>query len=367
MSFFDEADEPPRAPRAEPRRRRPSGRGRPPGDQQAIQTRRTVAVVAVIVVIVLLALLVHSCDVSATNSALKNYTISVNSLIQRSDATGTRLFSELTSGTGSSNPTGLQTQIDNTLDDARTEFTQTQALSVPGAMQSAQNNLLLAMKMRRDGVAVIANEIQPALGTTANADAVSQIVLAMARFFGSDVVYKAYTGPDIASALHSAGIAVGGSSGEPINSGQFLPDLSWLQKTFIASKLGAKLPSSQVNTAAPGLHGHSLNSVSVGGTTLSPTSTNTIQASPAPTFTLSLTNGGQFTEYDVGCKVSISGLSDTGTGTVSQTTPGQTTTCSVTLPSAPTAGTYQVTAEVVPVPGEKNTANNSMTFSVSFQ
>jgi len=39
----------------------------------------------------------------------------------------------------------------------------------------------------------------------------------------------------------------------------------------------------------------------------------------------------------------------------------------VTLPSPPpTGGPYTVTAEVEPVPGEKNIANNSMVFSVDF-
>ncbi len=42
LSFFDEADEPPAAPRTSTRSRRPSGSGRRPpgGDQQSIQTRR---------------------------------------------------------------------------------------------------------------------------------------------------------------------------------------------------------------------------------------------------------------------------------------------------------------------------------------
>ena len=320
-----------------------------------------------IVIIVLIAVGVHSCDISARNSSLRDYANSVSSLIQRSNDTGAQLFRELSSGTGSSNPTGLQTQIDQTLGGAQNELSQAQSLSVPDEMQAAQQHLVLALKMRRDGIRVIAHQIQPALGTTANKDAVNQLAVATARFYSSDVIYKVYAGPEIAGALHAAGIPVNGANGPTINGGQFLPALGWLQQSFIASKLGAKLPASVANTAAPGLHGHSLNSVSVGATTLSPTGTNTIAASPAPTFTLNLTNGGHFNEFDVQCKVQISGLTDSATTTIPETTPGQTTDCSVKLPTAPTPGTYQVTATVGAVPGEKNTANNSMTFAVTFQ
>ena len=39
----------------------------------------------------------------------------------------------------------------------------------------------------------------------------------------------------------------------------------------------------------------------------------------------------------------------------------------MTLTSAPPAGNYTVTAPIAPVPGEKNTANNTQTFPVTFQ
>jgi hypothetical protein len=107
--------------------------------------------------------------------------------------------------------------------------------------------------------------------------------------------------------------------------------------------------------------------VSVGGATLQTGSTNTIPAQPAPTFTLSFINSGQNKETNVGCKVSLSGSSISGTGTVPETSPGQTYTCKVTLSSSPTPGTSTVTAEIEPVPGEKNTSNNKLTFPVTFQ
>jgi hypothetical protein len=55
-----------------------------------------------------------------------------------------------------------------------------------------------------------------------------------------------------------------------------------------------------------------------------------------------------------------------GKATVAQTTPGETTTCQVTLASSPPAGTYNVKATIKPVPGEKVISNNTQTFPVTF-
>ena len=66
------------------------------------------------------------------------------------------------------------------------------------------------------------------------------------------------------------------------------------------------------------LVGHSLNSVSVAGTTLQTGSTNTISATPPPTFSLNVTNGGQVAETGVILKVSVSGTSVKGQTTISR-------------------------------------------------
>jgi hypothetical protein len=318
-------------------------------------------------VLILIVLGVHSCQISQRNSSLKDYNNNVGSLIQQSDQTGSQLFSQLSSGGGSSNASNLQNQINETRVGADNELSRAEKLGVPDEMKPAQQNLVLALQMRRDGIANIASQIQPALGSTANRDAVNVISAQMARFYASDAVYKDYTTTHIASALHSAGIAVGGANGETIENGQFLPSLDWLSPTFVASKIGARVPAAKGGKVAPGLHGHSLDSVSVGGTTLQTGSTNTVAASPAPTFTFSFTNSGTNNETNVVLKVAVSGTHITGQKIIPQTTAGQSTTGQVTLSSSPPAGSYTVTATVEPVPGEKNSSNNTLTFPVTFQ
>jgi hypothetical protein len=161
---------------------------------------------------------------------------------------------------------------------------------------------------------------------------------------------------------------VGGTNGEPIEGGQFLPDVQWLTQSYIASQLHTSFtPTGNGGKVAPGTHGHELNSVSAGGTTLDPNSTNTLPASPPPQFTLTFTNSGQNNESNVVCKVSLSPGGVTAQTTIPTTQAGQQTTCQVTLPSSPPAGSYTLTATIAPVPGEKTVSNNTMTFPLTLQ
>jgi hypothetical protein len=219
-------------------------------------------------------------------------------------------------------------------------------------------------------MANVASNVGPALQSQTSKDAVDTIAAEMARFYASDVLYKDYSVPMIVGALRAAGITVGGLGGQQLNSSQFLPSIQWLDPVHVANVLHVSLPSSssgQPKNIAPGLHGHQLNSVTIGGTTLQTGSSNQIPASPAPTFTLNFANTGQNTETNVKCRVTIAGSNVSGQTVVPQTTAGQSTSCQVTLSSTPPKGSQTVKAEIVPVPGETKTANNSLTFPVTFQ
>ena len=371
MSFFDDVDEQPRTtPRAQPRRSRSSGGGRrPPRSQQSVQTRRVVAAVVLLVVVILIALGVHSCQVSQRNSALKSYTNDVSSVITDSNNTGQQLFKILSSGVSSASGTSVYNSITQTLSQAKKQLATAKGFSVPDQVKTANQNLLLALQMRVDGIANIAQQIQPALGNSTSKDAIYTIAAEIARLYSSDVVYKDYTTKEIAAALHGAGIAVGAPNGQNIAGGQFVPDVSWVTPTFLADQLHVTLPQSNNGNGkfVPGLHGHILNSVSVAGTTLQTGSPNTIPASPAPKFTLSFTNGGHFNELNVVCKVTVSGTSDGGQTTVPETFAGKSTTCTVPLKSVPATGTATVVATIEPVQGETNIADNTLSFPVTFQ
>jgi hypothetical protein len=380
LSFFDDVDEtrvetPAEPPRRTPRpaRRPPGGGSRPPRggsrgpiDEQAIRIRRAVAGVALLVILILVVLGVHSCQVSQANSALRDYSNSVASVMRSSLNNGQQFFSLLASGGGANNAPALHSQLDETRLTAQSQLNTAQGFSVPDQDKTAQQEVLLSLQMRLDGISNVAQQIEPALQASTATAAVNQIATEMARFYGSDVTYKDYALPQIVSSLHSAGISVGGSNGQPLESGQFLPSLDWLTPSFIANKLHATVTTANANCTSSTLRGHSLNSVTVGGTTLQPGSTNTVPASPAPAFTLTI-GTGNMTETNVTLKVTISGSSISGQTVLPQTPANQTATGQVTLNGSPPPGNYTVTAQVVPVPCEKNTANNTLTFPVTFQ
>jgi hypothetical protein len=379
LSFFDdvdEADEPVREPRSTPRRpqaapRRPRGRppgstGRPPGGQnQQVQQRRLIAGGVLVVIVIVMVLLINGCEASQNTSSLKSYASNVYNLVQSSDTNGRNMFADLRSGEGKNDVDSLQQQVNAALSTAGANLRNTEGLSAPGAMATAQQNLVTVMRLRHDGIAQIAANIQDALSSTTSEDGVYALSQGTSELYASDVIYKTYVGTAIAGALHGDGLVVGGTDGIQINAGQIVPDLGWLQQNNIGEWIGATLPTKVANGPCANTCGHALASVSVGSTTLVSGVTNTIPASPAPVFQLTVTNSGQSTEYDVECKVDVAG-DETATATVPKTAPGGTYTCTVPLKSPPTPGQYKVTAEVVPVTGETNTQNNSLNFSVTF-
>lgn len=361
MSFFDEVDEPETTQR-EPRRRR----GGPPADQQTIQTRRLVAAIVVIVIIVVIVVLIASLSGGSGNSALQDYNNAVYTKMKTSTETGTAVFKHLESGEATSNLSGLVTQLDHELGTARSTLASAHHLQVPSQMTRAQQYVLLTLTMRRDAIRTIADNIQAAMTRSTSKGGVQAIQQGTSGLYGSDIVYKKYAVPALAGALRDADIQVGPTT---IFGGQVVHDLVWLNFQNVATKLGANLPASAANNApVPGkLYGHAITGVVANGSvTLSAGGTYTLPASPAPEFVLSFTNGGVSAENDVGCRVSLKGVSDTGTATVARTEPGQSTTCDVTLPAPPRQGTYQVTALIEKVPGEKNVSNNSSTFTITF-
>jgi hypothetical protein len=382
VSFFDEADEPPRtesrSSRAGTRRRSAgsggsgSGRGsrrRPPArpPQQSIRTRRGIALLALVIAIVVIAVAVNSCEGSANKSALQNYADNVSKIITASDQTSSSLFAALGKA-GSTDASATGQSVAQAGQSAESQLKQAERLSVPGSAHGAQSHLVTALQLRVDALSNLANEIQPALGSE-HQQGVQQITSDMATFLASDVLYKQYTVKQLVSALHGAGITVGGDNGTPINGGQFLPSVSWLDTGYVGAQLGVSVASGKSGSGSTGpvtgLHGDGLNSVSYNGTTLSDGAS--ITASPPPTFSLSVTDQGNYAEDNVVCKVEVVGTSIYGTKVIPTIAKGQTTTCDVTLRSSPPVGSYTIKAIVEKVPGEKDLSNNSLGVAVVFK
>ena len=334
--------------------------------------RRLVAGFAIVVVVIVMILGIHSCQVSSRNDALNSYATSVASLIGKSDAGGASVFKLLTGA--SDKEQAAQQGLDTQKSYAQSYLQQAQNLSVPDQVTTAQQNFLLALSLRESGISDIDSNIQVALTKGTAEQGIEAIARDMQKFLASDVVYTTQTAPEIAAALHAAGIPVGGQNGLTIASTNFLPssNLDWLVPSTIATELGASV-SVSAGGGAPCptgvICGHELNSVSVGGVALSTGGGNTITASPAPTFTANFTNTGQNTETNVVVKATVtttSGADFSAQAVEPQTKPGQTYNLAIPLGRVPLTGQAQVTVTVERVPGETSVVRNTQTFPVTF-
>lgn len=361
MSFFDEGDPPSR--RA-PRPRRPAvPRAGASTDHQTLMVRRGVAAGIAILVLILLVVGIRGCVNSSKQRGLRDYARNVSSLVQESNDQVSRPFFE-TLNKGGANAVALQNQVNGLRATADDLVKRAHGLDVPDQVKAAQSAFLLVLELRRDALGRIAEKLPTALGRD-NADvAIAQIAGQMSAFLASDVVYSQRVIPGIESALAGAGIA-----GVTVARSQFLPDIKWLDETQLASTLGASVRPAG-GTVTPGTHGHGLLGVSAGAVTLTPGAANRI---PAGTRALSVkfANQGENDEFNVTVKVTItptSGKPIVSTTRVPQTKAGAETTVDVPLKSTPPAGsTATITVEVLPVPGEKKTDNNSQTYQSLFQ
>jgi hypothetical protein len=367
LSFFDEDDEPTRrAPR--PRRAAPAG-----GldvDQQTLWVRRGVALGLGLLVLFLLVVAVNACQDSRRKSALRTYNREASSLVQQSDTEVGGQFFQTMGQAASESPEDLQTQISSLRVQSETLLKQAEKLDTPGDVRVAQQSLLIAFELRRDGLDFIAKQVSTALGNEGDvADtAIEQIAGQMQAFLSSDVLIEERVTPVVQDALKKAGVVA-----TPVKTQRFLPGFSWLDPSYVADQLGTRLTGGTKRNPnsppAPGLHGTGLVAVSVGGVTLQPGQPNRVPVGGDLTFKVKFANQGENDEFDVVVQVTLQGQGKAikARKTVDTIAKGATAEANLALPKKPTAGeVYTVTVEVKPVPAEKKTDNNKQTYNVLF-
>jgi hypothetical protein len=374
LSFFDEGDEPTRVTRPA-RPRRPSagagaraagggGGGRAP-DQHTARIRQAVAAGVGLLLIVLIVLGVRGCRANQLENARKDYNRDVTAVVTQSDKEVSAPYFELLSN-GAREGQDLQVQVNQLRQAADDGVEQAEGFDVPGDMAEAQDDLLLTLNLRAGAIRRVAEKIPAAQGRGQPAQqAVEQIAGQHQSFLASDVVYSQRVAPLIKEALDDAGIA-----GQTIATSRSLRDLAWLSPDVGAERLGSSGGSgSGSDSVAPGLHGHGLESVSVGETTLQPEGTNRIAVAGGVTFGVTVANQGDNNEKNVRVTVTVRGPGRpiTVNRTVPSTEAKQSAEVSIPLGQTPPIG-QAATVEVVVarVPGEEKTDNNRQRYTVLF-
>jgi hypothetical protein len=324
--------------------------------------RRTIAIGGAILVVVLLVLGVNSCLDSRKDTAFKNYAGDVRSLVSAEQDLSNRFFETLTKP-GRGDALDVQTQVNAQRVDAEQLVQRAKDLDHPDELNSANSWLVTCFQFRADAIGKIANLLPTALGDKGRQAAIDSIAGQMQALLASDVIYSQRAIPALTSAFNERNIE------ETFPNVRFLPDLGWLDPDTVASRL-EKLVGSSSQAATPGLHGTSLEGVTVqpSGTVLTDTGVNRVPLGDQLAFDVKVQNGGDSEETDIGVSIAIT---DGKKINVDQTIPriaaGQTETVSIPITDKPQSGAVNtVTVDIAAVPGEKNTDNNKATYQVAF-
>jgi hypothetical protein len=329
-----------------------------------MMVRRRIAAGVGVVLLIVIALVVNGCLKSGREAALKEYNRSASQLVQESDQQVSRPLFETLAGAAGKSPLDVETQVNQLRLLAQTQASHGQAMSVPGEMQAAQRNLLLALDLRSEGLAKIANLVRTALGGQGK-QASTYIAGAMEVLLTSDVIWSQRVAPLIQQALAGDGI-----QGESTAGTQFLPNLGWLEPNTVLARLtGQSKGAAQSSQVTPGTHGSSLIGVSVGPTALEPSpALNHVGGGANPTFTVKVEDSGSNPETGVKVEVSVTagGKQYKASHVINKTEPGATASVDIPVEGVPQGAAARITVYVQPVPGETNSENNKGTYLAVF-
>lgn len=324
--------------------------------------RRRVAAGVAVVLLIIIVLIINGCLKSQKQQSLKDYNHAVSEIARESDSQVSKPFFTALSGAAGKSAIDVQVQVNQLRVEAEKLASRAKGLSVPGEMKGAQQNLLLTMNFRVEGITKIAALLPAALGGQGKS-VDPRIAGDMEIFLASDVVYSQRVAPLIQQALSSNGIH---QSTQP---SRFLPNLGWLEPATVEARLGGKSTTGENASVSPGTHGSSLAGTAVGTTTLQPEPTlNHVPGGGSPTFTVTVENTGESQETNVKVAVSVTaaGKSLSGSHVINSTQPGSKANVEIPISGVPLGVASKVQVSVEPVPGETNTENNKSTYLALF-
>ncbi|MGZ4430085.1 MAG: hypothetical protein ACXVYV_00420 [Gaiellales bacterium] len=330
-----------------------------------MQVRRLVALgVGIIVVVLLLVLVARSCSGSSAESQNAAYLTQVKRVLAVSDAAGAKLHAIL-----HGKPARLATllvQLRAGQVEAQKALTEAEALKTTRQLEAVHPYLLQALSYRVAGLKCMTAAFPQAFGSRRPVAAGALLTPCTARLLASDVIYADSFAAGASTALSNAGITLQVPTSAFLTPG----DHSYLT----AAGIGLAVQRLKPGVTRHGLHGLSLDTVIVqpGGQTLRPGGVvNQVKVSDNLKFVITATNGGQFQEVNIPVVLTLGTGSSkvTKTATIDQIAPGATATVEIThviTGSSQLSSRTTLTVLVTPVPGERTTSNNKLTYTIAF-
>jgi hypothetical protein len=343
----------------------PAGRGsgpRRPGSerQRQLMTRRLIALGVGVLVIVLLLLAVKGCLNARKQRGFENYASDLSSIVVNSNQLSTEFFKRLNEPPNNTDQQQLEAEIATDRGTAETLQQRLEDVSTPDELSDAQTELIEAFKLRSDGLAGIADAIPTALSTTSErSNAIDDIVNDMKGFLASDVLYARAAG-------QVNGILADQNVSPPIPESIFLPNIElWLDNLQVASKLNAF-----ASGTTDGIHGLALLSTEIDKTPLTAGAETTVPlGNDPPDIKAQVENQGESAESGVTVSYTLTGgaVPLEGEATVDKLDAGGNTVVTIGLSDLPEVNTpMTLKIDVLPVPGEADSSNNTATYTVTF-
>jgi hypothetical protein len=353
VAFLDDEDQQAVAP-AEPQRPRREVTG-PERRRQQFLLRRLIAVGVGLGFLILLVIGIRGCLEARSDRGLRNYTQDIGTIMQESEQRGKDFFDAIESPDTS--PITLQNRISSLRSASESLYDRSQNIGVPGQMNDAQSAASLALRLRRDALDTISQNVTAAAGRTETADAIQAIQERMGSLYASDILWSQVAAPEIEDVLQNEGV-----EGQDLPAGNFMPEnaTDWLEQTKVAEAFGSLTAA---GAATSGTHGLGLLGTTIGDTTLSPDSTTTVP-DDSREIDVRVQNQGETDESGITVVVTLNGseLQDT-----IDLKAGETGTVKLPIETLPQPGTEaQVEVLVEPVPGEQVSDNNQATYTIVF-
>jgi hypothetical protein len=326
--------------------------------------RRVVALAVGLLIVILLLLGIKGCLNAREERGFENYVSDLSAIVDQSNQLSIEFFSRLQDPPNDLDELGIEAEIATDRGTAEGLLQRVEGLDVPDQLGDAQDELVDAFTLRRDGLAGIADDIPTALGNEGRKEALDRIVEDMEAFLASDVLYRrAQTEiQDVFAAENVQGT---------VAESQFLPPPHdrWLDELELSAILS--IFAADTGVVSQGVHGLELFSTTIDKTPLSPDAENTVElGSDPPELKVEVQNGGDTQESDVVVAYTLSGAGKTleGEGTIPRLDAQGIGELGIPLTGEPETGVaLTLEVQVLSVPGETIFDNNVSTYTVTFE
>jgi hypothetical protein len=339
--------------------------------QRQYLVRRFMALGVGVLILILLLLGIRGCLDARKERGFENYVRDLDAVVVESNQLSDTFFGRLQGGQdaqgggqgGGGSDLELQAQIGGDRNTAEGLLERVEGLDTPGELEGAQDELVQAFELRRDGLAGIADQIPTALGTEGQNEAMEAIANDMKEFLASDVLY-ARARADIQRVLQEEEI-----TGE-VQASVFLPDPveEWLDPVQLTTVItGAAAEEIDCQVCGTELLSTTLNP---GEVVLTPDSLNTVTLEGAPEIDVEVQNGGDSEINGLVVNFELTGGAEPiqGETTIDRIASGGVETATLAFESEPETGVeLSLEVNVVPVPGETLTDNNTSIYPIIFE